>query len=86
VAGFLGRWALTARCEISTWRTYLHSQSINRERRTRDRKDDYLVALLDSSLTYCRGDKDLTDIHDARIVSPRTASSFSKVAGQRAEH
>ncbi|MGO9964137.1 MAG: putative toxin-antitoxin system toxin component, PIN family [Acidimicrobiales bacterium] len=50
---------------------------------TRDRDDDYLVALLGSSADLLvSGDKDLTDLDDARIVSPRAAIEILRAAGQ----
>ncbi len=50
---------------------------------TRDRDDDYLVALLRSSADFLvSGDKDLTDLADARIVSPRAAIEILRAAGQ----
>ena len=50
---------------------------------TRDRNDDYLVALLGSSADLLvSGDKDLTDLDDARIVSPRAAIEILRAAGQ----
>ena len=50
---------------------------------TRDRDDDYLVALLDSSADLLvSGDKDLTDLDDARIVSPHAAIEILRAAGQ----
>ena len=50
---------------------------------TRDRDDDYLVALLGSSADLLvSGDKDLTYLDNTRIVSPRAAIEILKAAGQ----
>ena len=50
---------------------------------TCDRDDYYLVALLGSSADLLvSGDKDLTDLDDARIVSPCAAIEILRAAGQ----